>query len=198
MPGAGLTSSSTSSDLLSQVRQNNQAAWERFVALYSPLVYGWCRRSGVDAADSSDVMQDVFAQVFRAIAGFRHDRPGDTLRGWLHVICRNKLLDYFRRRSATPTALGGSDDHVILAKLDEAENDESRVITERQSLVQRAAESVRREFEPLTWRAFWLIAVEHCTAAEAADQLGMTIGAVRQAKYIVLRRLREELVGEFH
>jgi hypothetical protein len=33
-------------------------------------------------------------------------------------------------------------------------------------------------------------------AAETAAQLDMTPGAVRQAKYMILKRLREELHGE--
>ena len=37
------------------------------------------------------------------------DRPGDTFRGWLHGITRNKLLDYFRRRNHGTEAQGGTD-----------------------------------------------------------------------------------------
>jgi RNA polymerase sigma-70 factor (ECF subfamily) len=59
----------------------------------------------------------------------------------------------------------------------------------------RAIELIRAEFEDRTWRAFWLTAVEGRMAAEVGVELGMAKGAVRQAKYRVLRRLREELDG---
>lgn len=190
------SSSSTSSDLLSLVRRRDATGWRRFVSLYSPLVYGWCRRAGIDAATAADVTQEVFAKVYAAIDDFRHDRAGDTLRGWLRVICRNQLHDHFRRRTGTPTALGGSDAQALVAQV-AAADDESTVISERQALARRAAELVRGEFEPRTWQAFWLMTVEQQSAADAAQQLGMTPGAVRQAKYMVLRRLREELTGEF-
>ena len=36
-------------------------------------------------------------RVARNLADFRHDRPGDTLRGWLRVITRNALLTHHRR-----------------------------------------------------------------------------------------------------
>ena len=178
------------------VRQRRPDAWQRFVELYGPLVYGWCRRAGVSAIDARDVTQDVFAKVFTAIGGFRHDRPGDTLRGWLRVICRNQLHDHHRRR-AGPLASGGTDAKLLLAEIAAEAPDESTTISERQSLVRRAAEAVRLEFEPSTWQAFCAVVVERRTAAEAAANLGMTAGAVRQAKYMVLRRLREELAGEF-
>jgi RNA polymerase sigma-70 factor (ECF subfamily) len=196
-PAEALTMSSTSSDLLTLVRHRNHEAWGRFVALYAPLVYGWCRKGGISAADAADVTQDVFAKVFTAIAEFRHDRPGDTLRGWLRVICRNKLNDHFRARAGGPAAAGGTDAKAMLAEIAADEFDETTIATERQSLARRAAELVKQEFEPRTWQAFWLTAVEHRTAPEAAEQLEMTPGAVRQAKYMVLRRLREELAGEF-
>lgn len=178
------------------VRQRRPDAWRRFVELYGPLVYGWCRRAGVSAVDARDVTQDVFAKVFGAIGSFRHDRPGDTLRGWLRVICRNQLNDHHRRR-AGPQAAGGTDAKMMLAEIAAEEPDESTAVSERQSLVRRAAEAVRLEFEPATWRAFWAVAVERKTSAEAAAQLGISAGAVRQAKYMVLRRLREQLSGEF-
>lgn len=192
------SSNSTSSDLLSRVQRRDAVAWQRFVAVYAPLVYGWCRRAGVGSADSGDVTQEVFAKVFTAIVSFRHDRQGDTLRGWLRVICRNKVLDYFRRRQNAPQAAGGTDAHAkLLDKAVVEEDDESTVESDRHGIVRRAAELVRGEFEPRTWQAFWRVAVENQPPREVGEQLGMSAGAVRQAKYMVLRRLREELRGEF-
>lgn len=198
MPSADLaTLSSTSSDLLSLVRRRDAVGWRRFVDLYMPLVYGWCRRAGLEAATAADVVQDVFTKVYGAIDGFHHDRPGDTFRGWLRVVCRNVLNDHFRRNSGAPAATGGSDAQAQLAQLAAAVDDDSTALGERQALARRAAESVRGQFEPRTWQAFWLVAVEQRSAVETAAELGMTPGAVRQAKYMVLRRLREELTGEF-
>jgi RNA polymerase sigma-70 factor (ECF subfamily) len=182
--------------LLTLVRQHDRYAWRRFVAIYGPMVYGWCRSSGLESADAGDVMQEVFANVFMAIETFRHDRPGDSLRGWLRVICRNKLHDHFRRRAASPQAQGGSEAAMRLAGFPEADVDEPTVRSERFALVRRAAELVREQFEARTWQAFWLVTVEQRSAADVAAQLGMTSGAVRQAKYMVLRKLREELRGE--
>ena len=193
----GHTTSSTSSDLLTRVRKHDRDAWQRFVAIYGPLVYGWCRGAGLRSTDAGDVMQETFSTVFTAIASFRHDRAGDTLRGWLRVICRNKLHDFFRRRAGTPQGRGGSEANAFLAELPDGDVDDSTIQTERYALVRRAAELVRGGFESQTWQAFWLMTVERQTAAEVAERLGMTAGAVRQAKYMVLRRLREELAGEF-
>ena len=62
-----------------------------------------------------------------------------------------------------------------------------------QGLFQHVFATVRAEFEPATWQAFLLTTVQGRSAAEAAGELGMSQGGVRQAKYKVLRRLRQEL-----
>jgi RNA polymerase sigma-70 factor (ECF subfamily) len=96
----------------------------------------------------------------------------------------------------SPGAVGGTDARLRMQELAAADDDSSSSSGESNSLVQRAAELVRAEFEPRSWQAFLLIAIEHKTAAETAAQLGLTVGAARQAKYAILKRLREELAGE--
>jgi hypothetical protein len=46
---------STPSSLLEGLRQGDAASWRRLALLYGPLVYGWCRRRGLQAADAQDV-----------------------------------------------------------------------------------------------------------------------------------------------
>jgi RNA polymerase sigma-70 factor (ECF subfamily) len=62
-------------------------------------------------------------------------------------------------------------------------------------LSHRALEFIQNEFEPGTWRAFWLTTVEGQTPADTARELGLTLGAVYKAKSRVLLRLRRELDG---
>ena len=48
---------STSATLLDQLRQVNQPqAWARFVQLYSPLIYYWSRRTGLQEQDAADLV----------------------------------------------------------------------------------------------------------------------------------------------
>jgi hypothetical protein len=65
---------STSSNLLLLIKAKDQEGWRRFVHLYGPLVYGWCRRFGLQEADAADVGQDVFRKAIQSIDGFHHDR----------------------------------------------------------------------------------------------------------------------------
>ncbi|MFO0957483.1 MAG: sigma-70 family RNA polymerase sigma factor [Isosphaeraceae bacterium] len=183
----------TSVTLLDAVQANDVRAWERLVGLYRPLVLFWCRRAGASATDAEDVAQDVFAAVLGAIGRFRRDREGDTFRGWLRGITRNKLLQLGKRRRVEPFAQGGTDAQMQLHQIPGDILDEADPPEEDPSLYRRALELVRDEFEPATWRAFWRVAVDGLTATEAAAELGMSPAAVRQSKSRVLRRLRDEL-----
>jgi RNA polymerase sigma-70 factor (ECF subfamily) len=183
---------STSLTLLERVRDKDEEAWRRLLHLYGPLVERWCARGGVHPADADDVCQDVFQAVAAGLDGFRRDRPGDTFRGWLKVITRNKLLDHFRRRQKQPEAQGGTDAHRQLQEVAEPELPEDTA-EDLGGLYHRALELVRGEFEERTWQAFWRAAVEGQSPAVIAADLGVTPAAGRKAKSRVLHRLREEV-----
>ena len=58
------TPGSTASHLLEQVKANEEPAWRRLATLYTPLVYSWARRAGLQTEDAADVVQEVFRAVF--------------------------------------------------------------------------------------------------------------------------------------
>lgn len=170
------------------------------MTLYSPLVYHWCRQANLSPANAADVMQEVFRAVATRLDLFRRDRPEDTFRGWLAVITRNKIRDHFRREVTQPVAQGGNDFHRALERLPDPHDDSSldspsRGGGEMRGVLRRAVELVQPEFEPKTWSAFWLTAVDGRLPADVAADLEISVNAVYKAKSRVLRRLRDELEG---
>jgi RNA polymerase sigma-70 factor (ECF subfamily) len=166
-------------------------AWPRFVALYTPLLYEWARRLGLQQSDAADLVQDVFLALWQSLPEFTYDRDG-SFRAWLRTIVLNKWRDRLRRRGDRPLHT----DESVLAEL--ATGDGALVVEEaeyRTYLVGRAAELIRADFQPTTWKAFWGCAVEGRPVAEVAGELGLAPNAVYQAKFRVLQRLREELKG---
>jgi RNA polymerase sigma-70 factor, ECF subfamily len=193
---------STSRSLLADVRRDDAAAWERLVTLYAPLVAAWCRRLRVAEQDVADVLQDVFAAVAANLDRFRKERPQDTFRGWLSTIARNKVRDYYRRRTDRPAAAGGTEASLRLAQVadpdtftefDDAADCDSTQRTAFGEVLQRALNSIRSEFHEDTWQAFWSVVIEGRATADVAAALAMQPGAVRVCKSRVLARLRREL-----
>ncbi|MHC4180250.1 MAG: RNA polymerase sigma factor, partial [Planctomycetota bacterium] len=177
--GAGAEEpSSVSSSLLERLKVKSPEAWRRLIYLFGPVVYQRCRQNGLQPADASDIFQDVFRAVATDIGSFRRDRPGDTFRGWLWTITRNKLADFWGRHEKQPQGGGGSD---ALEKLTNLPADELAGLAESPgpetpgSLFQRALKLIQSEFQQRTWKAFWRVAVDGCSPADVADELGMSV-----------------------
>jgi RNA polymerase sigma-70 factor (ECF subfamily) len=191
---------STTSSLIDRLRCRDAVAWRRLVTIYGPLVYRWCRLAGLGPEESADRGQEVFLAVARSIERFDAGQPGCTFRGWLWRITQNKIRDHLRRGSRHQRALGGTS---FLGHLEQIPDDDSCSAAdscevspqEAASLYRRAIELIRAEFEPRTWQAFWVVAVDGRSPAEAGQALGMSPVAVRKAKSRILQRLRQELAG---
>jgi RNA polymerase sigma-70 factor (ECF subfamily) len=196
-PAGGSNGGSTSRSLLAEARLADPEAWERLSKLYAPLAAFWCRRWGVADQDVVDVLQEVFAAVAGHLDRFRKERPGDTFRGWLLTITRNKTNDYLRRRGQEPAGAGGTEASLRLQQvLDphvERESPSEADSAMFDAVLRNALDTIRGEFHEPTWRAFWGVVVEGRATADVAADLGMRPGTVRVAKSRVLLRLRREL-----
>ena len=172
-------------------RPADQAAWSRFVRLYTPLLLRWAYRLGLPGPDAADLVQEVFLVLVRQLPKFSYD-PSRSFRAWLRTVTLNKWRDLGGRRGAR--SLDADDPALLgLAVADPAELfDEAEY---RAALSGRALQLIRQEFQPTTWQACWETVVMDRPAAEVAAELGITVNAVYLAKSRVLSRLRQDLDG---
>lgn len=186
------TSPSTSRSLLHQLMDpQSEDAWRRFVHLYTPLIYRWCRTRGCPSSDVADVTQDVFQAVMLGIGRLNERDPQVSFRSWLWRIVHHKTADHYRRTGREVAAR-----EVELAVDQSTAVDEDESFDAESFLLHRALELIHGEFEPATWQAFLRTTIGNERATDIADELQMTKKAVRQAKYRVLRRLRLELAEQ--
>jgi RNA polymerase sigma-70 factor (ECF subfamily) len=181
----------TSVSLLERLQKSDAAAWSRFADLYTPLLYYWAKRFGLQESDAADLVQEVFTILVKEMPRFLY-RPNQRFRGWLWTLMLNKRRERERRKGiAVPLGSDGdwSDESGAdpVAQFDEAEY--------RRYVVDRALQLMQVEFPPHTWKACWEYVVADRPAAEVALELGISVNAVHVAKSRVLRRLREELNG---
>lgn len=185
----------TRASLLVQLRDGaNHAAWQEFVKLYGPVVYGFARKRGLQDADAADLMQDVMRSVSAAIVRLDYDRNQGTFRGWLFTISRNKIFNFLSAQRLRPRGSGDTDAHRLLdAQADGHESADAWDLEYQRRLAALAMERIQSEFQEKSWRAFWLTAVEGQAASEVSQQLGLSTGAIYVAKSRVLARLKEEV-----
>jgi RNA polymerase sigma-70 factor, ECF subfamily len=183
----------TSVSLLRRLRQptEQEASWQRFVQIYTPLLFHWARKLGLSAEDAADLVQEVLVLLVQKLPEFTYD-PQRSFRGWLRTVMQNKWRDS-RRLRRVPVAEESA------ASIVDAANDDAAAALEeaeyQQYVVKQALELMQAEFQPETWKACWEYMIVGKPADAVAKELGLTINAVYLAKSRVLSRLREELAG---
>jgi RNA polymerase sigma-70 factor (ECF subfamily) len=148
-------------------------------------------------SDAADATQEIFRSVFQHIDQLQRSQQGGSFRGWLWTITVNQIRLQFRQARRHPQARGGSDGQQMLAQLPDPElpDQEPEADAGRSRIVHRALDLVRGDFSDSTWAIFERTTVGNESCQHVAADLGMSANAVRQARFRVLRRLRQELDG---
>jgi RNA polymerase sigma-70 factor (ECF subfamily) len=180
----------TSASLLDQARSRDSAAWDRLVALYTPLLQAWLTAAGLQPADRDDLTQRVLALLVEQLPVFEHNGRTGAFRAWLRGMTVNFLREFWRTRPAV-----GADS--VLEQLADPAGGLSRVWDEQHDrhVLHALMEMVRPEFTSSSWQAFRRVALDGAPARQVAAELGLSVNAVLIAKSRVLARLHEEARG---
>ena len=165
-------------------------AWDAFIEVYEPMIFGFCKKRGIEDTDARDVTQDVLQSVVSAIKKLEYDRTRGLFRNWLFRVVRNKLVDHLRRGAKQVQGSGQTAVHQVLAQtpVEELENEWDREAETR--LFEWACQQVRPCVANATWVAFWMSAVEQKSSREVAEATGLSVGGVYTAKSRVVARIR--------
>lgn len=182
---------STSESLLLRLRSANDfQAWSRFVDLYTPLLFFWARKIGLQQPDAADLVQEVLTLVHQKMPGFTYDE-GKSFRGWLRTVTLNKHRELQRRKSlkyadASQSLLEAIPEDVAASVWD---------LDYQQTLVGRSMEILRKEFQPNTWNALREYVLSDRPAVDVAKETGLSVWTIYAAKSRLLSRMRELLDG---
>ena len=181
----------TRATLLLRIRDSrDREAWSDFVALYTPLIYSYGLKYGLQDADAADVAQETMCNLVRTIQQFHYDAKQGSFRGWLVTVARNVIRRRFNENVKKAKGSGKTSMLDLLAQ-QPAESTEDEWEREYQlRTFHWAAENVQAEFRKNTWQAFWLTTVEGQPVDRVAILLGITAGAVYIARSRVLARIK--------
>jgi RNA polymerase sigma-70 factor (ECF subfamily) len=177
-------------------RPGDVEAWSEFVHVYEAAVFRYSRNCGLQEADAWEVVQQVLVAVHQAAADWKPSGHQGSFRAWLVETAHRVCLATLRSRARCDRATGGSSGIERLQMIAVAPQAAESRDAEHELDWQRwafcwAAARVQHEIEPVTWRAFWLTAVDLVPPGEVAVELGMKVGSVYVAKCRVLARIRE-------
>lgn len=171
----------------------NRDAWEQFAQRFREPIIHFARSSGLAEADAEDVAQESLLAFAQAHQRGEYDRSKGRLSQWLFGIAYRKAMDALRARARREAKIGlnVAESSFWVDVPDEESASTAWDTTWHKCLLQHCLEQVQREVEPTTYRAFELVAREHRSAADVAQELGVPIKLVYNAKHRVLKRIRE-------
>ena len=158
---------------------------------HARAVYSLALRIVGEEADAEDVVQEVFAQVWRTAASYASSRG--TVAAWLLTIARSRALDRLRARRARPDLSGPSDENVMRDLMAPAVDPVAHLSADEEA--RRVRMALARL--PLLQRlAIELAYFEGLSQREIAERLEQPLGSVKTRIRMGLMRLRDALQEE--
>ncbi|MEP6859372.1 MAG: sigma-70 family RNA polymerase sigma factor [Deltaproteobacteria bacterium] len=172
-------------ELIAAARAGNREALDELLERYEPQIYRFGLRMCGDEESAREVLQETLLAAFRHLPGFRGDAALST---WLYQIARSFCIK--ERRGQHPTR--SLDDAGAPELVDPTPQPDARMhareIGEALSRVIAALPAEQRE-------VLVLRDVEGLSAEQAADVIGIEVGALKSRLHRARMALRTELAG---
>jgi RNA polymerase sigma-70 factor, ECF subfamily len=172
--------------LLRRAGRGDHAAFEELYDTLSPLVHGVVLKVVRDPAQSEEVTQEVFVELWRLAARF--DETRGSVRSWAATVAHRRAIDRVRSEQSARDRVAGQVSNIVRDHDDVSEEVESRFDRVR----------VRRALERLTGvqrEAVELAYFGGHTYREVATLLDVAEGTVKTRIRDGMIRLRDELGG---
>ena len=188
---AGVSASfTTHATLLARLAEGvDPNVWREFLDRYGELIRAFARRQGLQPADCDDVQQDVLVSLTRAMPGFSYDPAKGKFRSYLKTVTLHAI---FKKRLQKRGQVNL--EHIEQATRAACTDDEVEEGWEaewRQYHMRLAMRTIEAEFNAGDRQAFERYAIAGEEASAVAEELGLSVDQVYQAKSRILRRLTE-------
>lgn len=172
-------------DLVRRCRAGDEAAWEALTLRYADVVYGVARRSGLDATDAGDVVQEVFLALFKSLGRLQRS---ERLLAWILKTARREAWRQVRRaRSAAQRERAASRGEAA----DQPLPAEVMTALEREQDVREAFQTLSERCRRLLDALFFTKAPE--SYADVSARLGVPVGSIGPTRSRCLAALRKAL-----
>ncbi|MEZ6046450.1 MAG: sigma-70 family RNA polymerase sigma factor [Planctomycetaceae bacterium] len=178
-----------------QIPDPKESDWQLLHGLYAPLIRHWIERVPGIREEAADLTQEVMVVLLKEIPHFRRQRKG-SFRAWLRQVTVNQLRSYRKRQKRNPVA-GVDETELFLDRLGDPESELSqRWNAEHDNhVLHQMLSIVEIDFGEQAWLAFKRFALEGLSAAQVAEETGLSENAVIKTKSRILKRLRQEAEG---
>jgi len=180
-------STTSDKDLVARLKVGDAAAIEEVLRKHEPRIYRFGLRMCGNEDDARDVLQETLLAAFKNLPTFRGDSQLST---WLYQIARSFCIKQRRRREGEPAAHEDVETAEVRKLAAEQPADDSRAhAREVGSLIAAAMGTL----QPEQREALVLRDVEGLSAEEAAQVVGIEVGALKSRLHRARLALKQQL-----
>ena len=169
--GTGGAGSAAADAAMDRYADGDASAFAEVYDALAPRLYGYFRRRVRSDSLAEDLIQQTFLHIHRARGTFIR---GAEVLPWAFAIGRRLMIDGIRRDRRSPPIVGDSADVDVVASDGLADDlvHARQLATRAQAVLEHLPEPQRSAFE--------LVRQEGFSLRQAAQTLGITVGAVKQ------------------
>lgn len=163
-----LLSSEQEKDIVSELREGNEHAFEKIYHLYSPRLYGKLVKLVKSDSHAQEILQDVFLKLWEYKKSID---PEKSFRSFLFKIAENKVYDFFRKAARDKTL-----ELELIASCSANFNmiEEYTPVEENLIILQKAIEML----PPQRQQVFRLCKLEGKSYKEVSELLGISVSTI--------------------
>lgn len=174
--------------LVEQIRQGDDSAFETLVRRKTTKVYGLCYRVIGNGEDAKDISQLVFLKLWENLEKYDPQYAFDT---WLYRMVTNVAIDFMRNKQSRDNAVNSN------LRLVKTAADPEQTVTVQRKEVESVFNVVSNVLSPKQKTIFVMSEMEDLRSSEIAKILGCRESTVRNHLFNARKLMQVQLKKRF-
>jgi RNA polymerase sigma-70 factor (ECF subfamily) len=174
--------------LVEQIRQGDDGAFETLVRRKTSKVYGLCYRVIGNGEDAKDISQLVFLKLWENLEKYDATYAFDT---WLYRMVTNVAIDFMRSKQSRDNAVNSN------LRLVKTSVDPEQTVTVQRKEVESVFNAVSNVLSPKQKTIFVMSEMEDLRSSEIAKVLGCRESTVRNHLFNARKLMQAQLKKRF-
>jgi len=174
--------------LVEQIRQGDDGAFETLVRRKTSKVYGLCYRVIGNGEDAKDISQLVFLKLWENLEKYDATYAFDT---WLYRMVTNVAIDFMRSKQSRDNAVNSN------LRLVKTSVDPEQTVTVQRKEVESVFNAVSNVLSPKQKTIFVMSEMEDLRSSEIAKVLGCRESTVRNHLFNARKLMQAQLKRRF-
>lgn len=181
----------TDKQIIHAILNNDKNAFSKLIGKYKNLVYNTAYRLVKNPAETEDIFQDVFLEIYKSCSFIKNEKD---LTCWIYKIAYNKSISALRKKNSTNQNLKSK--QLEIQNQNSAENNSpEKLFVEKESVAQ-----LYRYIDQLPEnqkKVLLLNKFEGYSHHEISEKLNISIHSIESLIYRAKKTLKQKLVNYY-